>query len=1007
GQKEVDDDSVVTPTTSMAGLAAVSGSVVGGDVAPDGSLGAALPQAAAMWPAPRSPRKRVRKAKGRSNKRRTAKKMRYEGTGNSSTMGFVRFGTFTAAGAADPAPCGEGSEDELLDWEEGLGTDDDVGGLVDLEREEKVNLDGALLGGRQCRIRAFLLPQHANRLFLDCATRTSFAETPGIRRVLASQEDKESLLAREMLAPSLRSRPLGIMTARSAFKIFGHRIVLCGWPVRDDYFCSSKTEQTGLMGPPDTIIAVGAYVKLEGQHDDRGADFSVAGSNSGGTWSLARAEEHGTSGGSGGMSAGNSNSSGGSGVDGVSRASKAVLLQRSTVLASDYNIVLAYQRHDQQFVDVHTGVEQLLQSTAISIIERNESVLVSAYTSAGKTRRDIYTSPITALSNQKYRELLQEFGNVGLMTGDVTINPGASCLVMTTEILRSMLYCGSKLMREHFLFPAGDGIHLVVDENRVFKEDNFSAIGSLGEGPNDPRKKWKEGKSDKGKTAQQDLNKMIKIIMARNYLPVNKLDWRGNRWLTGGGYIQMSGRAGCRSLDDRRIVIVMVDEIGPDVAKGMLKGVSDRLESAFRLPYMILDLMHIEGCLAKVPSLQRELEIYERRLAAVKVPEEKNVQAYYTIYAQQEQYCQDFHYVIHHEGYCLPFLPAGRLVRVSIWPTAEGKEASGRRQPKRRTGVKDGDGDGDAVPGVGLGNDEDDDDEDGEGGAEHQAPAGPQYTVDVLVHAAGGVDAAAVGKDDRASLRPSEPGTADGEMVVMICDLSTLDRLSALKVHVPKDLRPADARNGLKRVLCEVLQCFPDGGPPCLDLIQDLGIRDDGFRWLVRRTELLEACLRESPLSAAEPDRRREMLAAYGERLRLAGKVDRCHKWLRALESVLQLDDLKAHCRVLRRFRFSNPAGATAAVGGGAVAAAARDAASGACDVIDTKGRVASEVSVGDELVLTELLLDGAFRDLSVEQCVAELFLPRREGLGILVCALLTSVPATSFRAELMPATYT
>ena len=49
-------------------------------------------------------------------------------------------------------------------------------------------------------------------------------------------------------------------------------------------------------------------------------------------------------------------------------------------------------------------------------------------------QRVIYTTPIKALSNQKYRELFEEFGDVGLMTGDVTINPTASCLVMTTEV---------------------------------------------------------------------------------------------------------------------------------------------------------------------------------------------------------------------------------------------------------------------------------------------------------------------------------------------------------------------------------------------------------------------------------------------------------------------------------------------------------------------------------------------------------------------------------------------
>ena len=94
------------------------------------------------------------------------------------------------------------------------------------------------------------------------------------------------------------------------------------------------------------------------------------------------------------------------------------------------------------------------QKKSIECIENNESVLVSAHTSAGKTaiaeyaiakslrdhQRVIYTSPIKALSNQKYRELNEKFKDVGLITGDVTQNQNSSCLVMTTEILRSMLY---------------------------------------------------------------------------------------------------------------------------------------------------------------------------------------------------------------------------------------------------------------------------------------------------------------------------------------------------------------------------------------------------------------------------------------------------------------------------------------------------------------------------------------------------------------------------------------
>uniref|UniRef100_A0A1I7TDH5 Superkiller viralicidic activity 2-like 2 n=1 Tax=Caenorhabditis tropicalis TaxID=1561998 RepID=A0A1I7TDH5_9PELO len=119
------------------------------------------------------------------------------------------------------------------------------------------------------------------------------------------------------------------------------------------------------------------------------------------------------------------------------------------------------------------------QKQAILCIENNQSVLVSAHTSAGKTvvatyaiaqclrekQRVIYTSPIKALSNQKYRELEEEFKDVGLMTGDVTINPDASCLVMTTEILRSMLYRGSEIIKE-VGWVVYDEIHYMRDKER-------------------------------------------------------------------------------------------------------------------------------------------------------------------------------------------------------------------------------------------------------------------------------------------------------------------------------------------------------------------------------------------------------------------------------------------------------------------------------------------------------------------------------------------------------------
>ena len=79
----------------------------------------------------------------------------------------------------------------------------------------------------------------------------------------------------------------------------------------------------------------------------------------------------------------------------------------------------------------------------------------------------VYTSPIKALSNQKYRELSEEFNDVGLITGDVTLNPNASCLVMTTEILRSMLYRSLEITRQ-VGWVIFDEIHYMSDKGRPF-----------------------------------------------------------------------------------------------------------------------------------------------------------------------------------------------------------------------------------------------------------------------------------------------------------------------------------------------------------------------------------------------------------------------------------------------------------------------------------------------------------------------------------------------------------
>uniref|UniRef100_T1GDC1 Helicase ATP-binding domain-containing protein n=1 Tax=Megaselia scalaris TaxID=36166 RepID=T1GDC1_MEGSC len=121
----------------------------------------------------------------------------------------------------------------------------------------------------------------------------------------------------------------------------------------------------------------------------------------------------------------------------------------------------------------------IFQKQAILKLEERKYVFVAAHTSAGKTvvaeyaialsqkhmTRTIYTSPIKALSNQKYQDFKKQFKDVGLITGDLQIDPTASCLIMTTEILRSMLYCGSEITRdiEYVIF---DEVHYINDADR-------------------------------------------------------------------------------------------------------------------------------------------------------------------------------------------------------------------------------------------------------------------------------------------------------------------------------------------------------------------------------------------------------------------------------------------------------------------------------------------------------------------------------------------------------------
>jgi antiviral helicase SKI2 len=138
-----------------------------------------------------------------------------------------------------------------------------------------------------------------------------------------------------------------------------------------------------------------------------------------------------------------------------------------------------YEKHvDESILNIKFKPD-IFQKQSFYFLSRQESIFVAAHTSAGKTlvaeyaitlsekedSRTIYTSPIKALSNQKFYDFKQKFSDVGIITGDVQVNPTAKCLIMTTEILRNLIYKNNDILNntKYIVF---DEVHYINDQER-------------------------------------------------------------------------------------------------------------------------------------------------------------------------------------------------------------------------------------------------------------------------------------------------------------------------------------------------------------------------------------------------------------------------------------------------------------------------------------------------------------------------------------------------------------
>lgn len=433
------------------------------------------------------------------------------------------------------------------------------------------------------------------------------------------------------------------------------------------------------------------------------------------------------------------------------------------------------------------------------------------------------------------------------------------------------------------------------------------------------------------------LNMPAKTVVFTN---VRKFDGDKFRWISSGEYIQMSGRAGRRGIDERGICILNVDEkLEPSTAKMMLKGSADCLNSAFHLSYnMLLNQMRSEDgdpenllrnsfyqfqADRAIPNLEKQAKDLEKERDSIIIEEEDSLENYYTLLHQYKSLKKDVRDILFSPRYCLPFLQPGRLVSIQCSKSDESSTSFSIEDPvtwgviinfQRVKGLSEDDA--------------------------NRKPEDANYTVDVLTRCVASKNE--VGKKTIKVV----PLKGPGEPVVVSVSISQIDSLSSVRLIIPKDLLPLEIReNTLKKVL-EVLSRFSKEGMPLLDPEEDMKVQSRSYEKAARRIEALESLFDKHEV--AKSPLIQQKLKVLHMKKELTAKIKSIKRTVRSSTALAFKDELKARKRVLRRLGYVT-----------------------SDDVVELKGKVACEISSADELTLTELMFNGVLKDLKVEEMVS------------------------------------